>query len=144
MAAAIQNGGIYAKSHVYALSQVNRINPNHPACQAVYIPGGWKACWKRDPFLAYMDESDDLYYVRSQNYLITGGAERSRNVPEKYPPQRNHSRWPRLIVTCCLAVFGMILSGLGTLIICAFGCFGSASSPATWAAKRRSDPVKEW
>jgi hypothetical protein len=98
---------------MYSLSQVNRLNPNHPASKLYTYQAVWSLL-KRDPFLAYMDESDDLYYVRSQEYLSLV-VPKDRAVPEKYPPIR-----PQPLAAAyrylLLAVFGMIFSGLGTLI----------------------------
>jgi hypothetical protein len=98
---------------MYSLSQVNRLNPNHPASKLYTYQAVWSLL-KRDPFLAYMDESDDLYYVRSQEYLSLV-VPKDRAVPEKYPP-----KGPQPLAAAyrylLLAVFGMIFSGLGTLI----------------------------
>jgi hypothetical protein len=104
---------VSTEESLYALSQVNRINPNHPAAK-LYTYQALENMLERDPFLAYMDESDDLYYVRSKNYLSLV-VPKDRNIPEKYPPQ-NPQPLASAYRYLLLAVFGMIFSGLGTLL----------------------------
>ncbi len=86
---------------------------------------------ERDPFLAYMEETDGLYRVHNAERTILSIPKR-RTVTTPYPTHepdrlRNVHRW------LMLAVFGLMLAGIGTLIFAPL---------AAWAAldARRSMP----
>jgi hypothetical protein len=119
---------------MYCLSQVNRISPNHPSSKMYTYQAMWNLL-EQDPFLAYMDESDDLYYVRSKDYLSLV-VPKDRGVPEKYPPSH-----PQPLATAyrylLLALFGMVLSGLGTVI------FAPLAILAALGARRRGLPKED-
>jgi hypothetical protein len=98
---------------MYSVSQVNRINPGHPATKTYAYQTMWKML-EHDPFLAYMDESDELYYIRNKEYMSLV-VPKDRNVPEKYPPTEPQPLAPayRFLL---LALFGMVFSGIGTFV----------------------------
>lgn len=110
------------EERMHSLSQVNQIDPNHPASKLYTYQAVWSML-ERDPFLAYMDESDDLYYVRSREYLSLV-VPKDRGVPEKYPPPGPQPLAPayRFLV---FALFGLVLSGLGTLIFAPLAVFAA-------------------
>ena len=113
---------------MYSLSQVNRINPRHPAAKTYAYQAMWKML-ERDPFLAYMDESDDLYYIRNKEYLSLV-VPKDRNVPEKYPPTGPQPLAPayRFLL---LALVGLVFSGIGTLL------FAPLALMAVFQARRK-------
>jgi hypothetical protein len=130
---------VSTEESLYALSQVNRINPNHPAAK-LYTYQALENMLERDPFLAYMDESDDLYYVRSKNYLSLV-VPKDRNIPEKYPPQ-NPQPLASAYRYLLLAVFGMILSGLGTLLFAPLAVLAALQCPPPRAEAGRFGTFK--
>lgn len=70
---------------------------------------------ERDPFLAYLEETDDLYRVRNHADLILT-IPKDRAVPERFPPRRPaliQSTYRRLV----WATVGLILSGIGALVL---------------------------
>jgi hypothetical protein len=118
---------------MYALSQVNRINPNHPATKLFTYQAMWSQL-ERDPFLAYVDESEDTYFVRSRDYLSLV-VPKHRNTPEIYPPidpQPLSQAYKFLLY----AVFGLVLSGLGTLVFAPLAVFATVNA-------RRKDLSKQ-
>jgi len=69
---------------------------------------------KQDPFVLYLDETDNLYHVRSGERL-TLSVPKDRSVPEPYPALRpvllQHAyRW------LWMAFLGLALAGLGALV----------------------------
>ncbi len=101
------------EERLLCLSQAIRIDPSHPkAKQALYT--NLKSDLEQDPFLAYVDETGQLYFVRDEEYLSLV-VPKDRNIPESYPPERPEAlrkayRW------LGWSVLGLALAGLGTLI----------------------------
>jgi hypothetical protein len=93
----------------------------------------------QDPFLLYIDETDDLYQVRH-------GAEsalqvpKDRSVPEPYPVRRpvwlgRAYRW------LWWALFGLLLAGLGAMLfatLAAFAALGVNLTPISRSDRIRS------
>ncbi len=107
------------------LSQAVRIDPNHPnAKHALYT--NLKSELEQDPFLAYVDETGELYFVRDEQYLSLA-VPKDRNIPESYPPERPEAltkayRW------LGWSVLGLALAGLGTLILAPLAFSQAAST----------------
>ncbi len=101
------------EERLVCLSQAVRIDPNHPkAKQALYT--NLKSELEQDPFLAYVDETGQVYFVRDEAYLSLV-VPKDRGIPESYPPERPEAltkayRW------LGWSVLGLAAAGLGTLI----------------------------
>ncbi len=98
---------------LFSLSQVHRLDPHHPAAKKE----GYQVIWRmleQDPYLAYLDETDDLYYVRNNAYLSLA-LPKDRGVPESYP-MRKPGRLSYAFRWLGLALIGLLFAGLGTLV----------------------------
>jgi hypothetical protein len=98
-----------------ALSQVLALNPaNGAARQALYE--AMQHLLREDAFLAYIAETDDLYYVRTPTKLRFAHP-KGRAVPEPFPPSRPP---PTRAVLRWLAwsLVGLVPAGLGA-VVCA-------------------------
>ncbi|MGE5224646.1 MAG: hypothetical protein ACM3PY_19595 [Omnitrophica WOR_2 bacterium] len=101
------------EERLFCLSQVHRINPHHPIVKRDSYQVIWHMLQK-DPFLAYLNETDDLYYVRSNAYLSIP-VPKDRAMPETYPPKEPSKIAPAFHYLG-LALLGLMFAGLGTLI----------------------------
>ncbi len=89
---------------------------------------------KQDPFLAYLEETEQLYRVRNNSELVLTIA-KDRAIPEKFPPH-----WSAPIRSgfrlMKWTILGLIPAGLGTLIFApltafrALGALNQAPSPS--------------
>lgn len=98
---------------MFALSRVHLLNPDHPAARAESYHLRWEML-KKEPFLAYLSETDDLYYVRNYAYASLP-VPKDRNVPEVYPPKQPSPLLPAYNYLW-LAILGMAFAGIGTLV----------------------------
>ena len=78
---------------------------------------------KQDPFLLYLNETDDLYHVRNVND-ISLKVPKDRSIPEPYPAEgpvwlQKAYRW------LFMALLGLLLAGLGAMI---FGTLAAAAA----------------
>ena len=101
------------EENLFCLSQVSRINPDYPPSRLDLYRALWSQL-QHDAFLAYIDETDQVYYVRSNEYLSLA-VPKDRSIPEVYPPERpaplaRANRW------LAWAIIGLALAGLGTLV----------------------------
>lgn len=125
------------EDRLFSLSQVNRLAPNNPEAKRDLYWTLWSEL-DRDPFLAYLDETDDVYYVRNNSYLSLV-VPKDRRTPETYPPVgddtlRRAYRW------LGLAVLGLSVAGLGTLLfapLALLSAFRAVTKPVT-----RADAVR--
>jgi hypothetical protein len=91
-----------------------------------------KELLERDPFLAYMEETDGLYRVQNAEHTVLVIPKR-RSVTTSYPNRgadalRNARRW------LMLAVFGLIFAGIATLVfapLAAWAAFNARRSMRT-------------
>ena len=99
---------------VACLNRVNTIAPRHSigkqkTLQVVQL------LLQSDPFLAYLDEGNDLYHVQNRAFLQPLYVPKRRRRSEKYPAE--HPRpFQRTYSWMALAALGLLFSGLGTLI----------------------------
>lgn len=82
-----------------------------------------KASLDRDPFLAYMEETDGLYRVRNAERFMLSIPKR-RSLTESYPDHGRDSlssarRW------LALSLFGLMFAGLGTLVFSPLAAFSA-------------------
>lgn len=106
----------YAKTNderIFALSQVHRLDPRHPSARQESYNTIWRML-EQDPYLAYLDETDDLYFVRSSAYTSLA-LPKGRGIPEMYP-SKQQSRLAPAYRWLGLALVGMLFAGLGGLI----------------------------
>ena len=73
-----------------------------------------KEALERDPFLAYHEETDELYRAINAEQIVLS-IPKNRTAVEAFPPEHSSPLKPaqRLLV---LAVFGLLLAGIGTLV----------------------------
>jgi hypothetical protein len=69
---------------------------------------------EQDPFLRYLDETIDLYHVRSGKQLSLA-VPKGRSVPEPYPARRP-ARLQRAYRWLWMAFLGLLLAGIGALV----------------------------
>ena len=93
----------------------------------------------QDPFLLYLDETDELYHVRHGAGSALQVA-KDRAIPELYPavrPALLHQAYRWL----WLALFGLLLAGLGAMLfatLAAFAALGLNLSPISPSDRVRS------
>jgi hypothetical protein len=98
------------------LSRALELDPDHPAARrAMY--DGLQSQLQQDAFLAYLNETAELYQVETAGEL-TLLVPKNRAIPEPYPPPpgtvRPLATAYRLLV---LATIGLLPAGLGALIL---------------------------
>lgn len=96
-----------------SLSRALQLAPDHPRARQ-RLHDALRQRLEDDPFLAYQDESDRLYYVRTANDL-SAVVPKGRAVPLPYPPPETSpaqaaTRW----LGC--AILGLLPAGLGALV----------------------------
>lgn len=129
------------EERLFCLSQVHRINPHHP----VVKKDSYQVIWhmlQKDPFLAYLNETDDLYFVRSNAYLSIP-VPKDRATPEIYPPKEPSKITPAFHYLG-LALLGMMFAGLGTLIfapLAILSVLSASSQPLSRADRVRASIV---
>lgn len=118
---------------VACLNQANVLQPLNPGLEQKTYQIVQKII-EQDPFLLYLNETDDLYHVRSGEEL-TLIIPKSRATPEAYPAKRpvllkNAYRW------LWLGLLGLLPAGLGAIVfaplaaISAIGLYLTDSSKA--------------
>lgn len=114
---------------MFSLSQVHRINPENPIAKEYTYQTLWRML-ERDPYLAYLDETKDLYYVRSKEYLsLAVPKDRAEQAPFPVKEPAPLASAYRLLT---LSILGLLLTGLGTLIfapLTIIAAFSAARSP---------------
>ena len=101
------------KDAVACLNQANALQPLNPEAKSKTYQLVQKLLQK-DPFLLYLDETDDLYHVRSGEQLPLV-VPKDRTVPETYPARRpaqlqSAYRW------LWLAFLLLPLAGIGAIV----------------------------
>jgi len=102
-----------AEEKVMSVSRLNELAPN---LQDRHYLSFFtiREVLERDPFLAYHDETDDLYRaVNAEQVMLS--IPKQRALTDPFPPQRSSPlraayRW------LALAFFGLLLAGLGSLV----------------------------
>lgn len=124
---------------LFSLSRVHLLNPDHPAAKHESYRLRWKAL-EEDPFLGYLNETDDLYYVRSQDFTSLP-IPKDRAVPEKYPRKEQGPLAPafRMLIW---ATLGLLLAGLGTLVFAPLAMSFAFRSQGQLLT--RPDKVRAW
>jgi hypothetical protein len=98
---------------LFCLSQVNRLDPKHPAGKQESYQMLWKLL-EDDPYLAYQNETDDYYLV--ENHRVASLAvPKDRQPVEPFPPTQPQPLKPAYTLLR-LAVIGLFFAGLGTLV----------------------------
>jgi hypothetical protein len=98
---------------IFCLSQVSRLDPDHPIGKELMHRTLWSEL-QRDSFLSYLEETEDIYYVRNK-YFTSLAISKDRLDFEEYPPDKLsdiHRARGRL----GWAIAGLALSGVGTLL----------------------------
>lgn len=113
---------------LFCMSQVNRINPSHPWGKKDSYTLVWDLL-AQDPFLAYQDETDELYMVRSSAYMSLA-VPKDRAVSEPFPPPRP-GRLAPAYHWLALAALGLLLSGIGALVFAPLAVFSAMSTLPT-------------
>lgn len=102
-----------SEEKLLCLGHFVRLDPDHPlAKRSTYNALLDKL--HRDPFLAYIEETEKAYHVYSKDNLFLA-IPKDRSTPEAYPPNRT----PPLLKayhSLALAVLGLAVAGLGTLL----------------------------
>ena len=120
------------------LSQVVRLTPDHPVAKRNMYTMLW-ARLKTDPFLAYIEETDQLYFVRGADYQSLA-IPKDRSVPQVYPP-KHPKPLARAYRMLGLAVLGLALAGLGTLLLAPVAiwlAFAAVTGPIKLPDRRRA------
>ncbi len=102
-----------ADERIFSLSQAHRLDPRHPVARQESYDTIWSMLQK-DPYLAYEHETDDLYYVRSNEYTSLA-LPKDRAAPETYP-SREPSELTPAYRWLGITLIGMLFAGLGGLI----------------------------
>ncbi len=102
-----------AEERLVCLSQAVRIDPNYPIAKQVLYTS-LKSELEQDPFLAYLNETGQLYFVQNEEYLSLV-VPKDRDVPESYPPERPPAL-KKAYRRLSWSVLGLALAGVGTLI----------------------------
>lgn len=113
---------------LFCMSQVNRLNPQHPWVKQ----DSYNLIWgmlEKDPFLAYQDETDDLYLVRSSAYMSLA-IPKDRSTPVPFPPKQP-GRLARSYHWLGLALLGMLFSGIGALVFAPLAILSALSTFTT-------------
>jgi hypothetical protein len=96
------------------LSRLCALNPHFlPARQKMYAT--LSDLLHREPFLAYIDETQDLYQVRS-GLDIYLNVPKSRAIPEKYPAARPEAL-KSIYNWLLLSMIGLLLGGVGAVFL---------------------------
>ncbi len=102
-----------SEERLLCLSRAIRIDPRDPSVKQV-LYDALKTALEMDPFLAYMNENGELYFVRNEEYESLA-VPKDRSIPEIYPPQRPEAL-SKAYRRLGWAVLGLALAGLGTLV----------------------------
>ncbi len=101
------------EERVMSLNRLNELDPGF-ASQHHFSFFTIKEALDRDPFLAYHNETDELYRAINAEQMVID-IPKQRNTAEAYPPKQPSPLMPayRLLV---LSIFGLLVAGLGTLV----------------------------
>ena len=96
---------------------VNRLNELAPGYQDRYNVAFYalKELLDRNPYLAYLEETDELYRVASTDHVINISKKRAPVDP--YPPEESTSRPLRAAYRWLnMAIMGLLLAGIGAVL----------------------------
>ena len=120
---------------VACMNRLNELQPDHRGNRnrIFYF---LNELFDRDPFLAYLDETNDLYHVINKDLMVLR-IPKARTATEPYPPEqssplRGAYRW------LSLALFGLLFAGIPTLIfapLAAHSALNMADSPGPQAGR---------
>lgn len=102
-----------------------------------------KELFERDPFLAYLNETQDLYHVVNKDMMVLR-IPKKRTAVQPYPPERP-SALTSAVRWLALALFGLMLAGIPTLIfapLAARSALQAAESPDSHADQAHSLAVQ--
>ena len=102
------------------LHRAHRVDPTHPHVQSLTRQALWRIL-QEEPFLAYKDESDQLYYVWN-GLDLTLTVLKNRTAPAPYPPPQPSPLAPAWR-TLGWAALGLSLAGMGTLVLAPLALF---------------------
>lgn len=127
---------------VACMNRLNELQPDHRGNhnRIFYF---LNELFDRDPFLAYLDETNDLYHVINKDLMVLR-IPKARAATELYPPQESSPlraayRW------LSLALFGLLFAGIPTLIFAPFAAHSAlnvADSPGPQAGRVHSIMVE--
>ncbi len=102
-----------SQERLFCLSQASRLDPGHPtAKQELY--SSLRSEFEQSPFLSYIEETDQVYFVRTRDYLSLT-VPKYRGIPEGFPPARSETL-VRAYRMLSWTVVGLVPAGLGTLV----------------------------
>ncbi len=119
------------------LSRIIALDPQHPAAQTA-LHQSLQRFLEDDAFLAYVGESNAMYYTRTNTGLVLT-VPKKHAVSESYPP-REPSLLRQAYRRLGLALFGLALAGLGTLIFAPLAIISAVQ--AGEHAKTRADQTR--
>jgi hypothetical protein len=105
---------------------VNRLNELAPGYQDRYNVAFFalKETLDRDPYLAYLEETDELYRVINADHVLSIAKKRAR--VDSYPPEKPASgplasayRW------LTVAIIGLLLAGIGAVVFAPLAAFAA-------------------
>lgn len=110
------------------LNCLNRLNELAPQHSDTYNLGYFtlKELIDKNPFLAYLGETQDLYRVMNGNHVMVS-IQKNRSAANDSPPDRSNSPLRGAYTWLVFALAGLLLAGAGTLIF---------APVAAWAAVR--------
>jgi len=120
------------------LNQVNASLPTHPEAKQITYQIIQKLLM-HDPFLLYLNETDDLYHVRNGDRLALI-VPKDRSIPEPYPARG--PIWLQIAYRWLfMALLGLLLAGLGAMVfatLAAVAAIGANFQPLSKADRIRS------
>lgn len=128
-----------SEERLLCLSQAVQLDPDHPvAKQELYVT--LMSQLNQDPFLAYLDETGQVYFVRNTGYQ-TLAVPKDRGTPETYPSERPEAL-AKAYRRLGWAVLGLAPAGLGALVFAPLAFFQAVS--ALGQPIQKPDRVRAW
>ena len=125
----------FAPSVEEKIACMNRLNELQPDQHGRHNSNFYflKELLDRDPFLAYLEETNELYHALNKDMTVLRIPKR-RTPVEPYPPDKPSSlasahRW------LALALFGLLMAGIPTLIFAPLAARSALNMPGSRAAQ---------
>jgi hypothetical protein len=130
-----------SEEKLLCLGNFVRLDPDNPLAKRSTYNALLEKLHK-DPFLAYIEETEKAYHVYSKDNLFLV-IPKDRSIPETYPPKRSKPLL-KAYRSLALAVMGLALAGLGTLLFAPNAirlAFGALFKPVESGDRRRAGMV---
>lgn len=130
------------EEQVACRNRLHELQPNHQDYQnrSFYF---LKELFERDPFLAYLNETKDLYHVVNKDMMVLR-IPKKRTPVQPYPPGQS-SPLTSAVRWLSLALFGLLLAGIPTLIfapLAASAAVKAAAAPGSHAVRANSTAIQ--